>query len=268
MLTSYHVHSRWSDGQGEIADLVMAAAKLGLDELGISDHYTLRPDRAQMNWSMRLDLLDRYVEAVQAVMGRRGGPVVRLGLEADYFPETADALADVLASQPFDYVIGSVHFVDGFPIDECAENWERLTQDERDDVIRGYWVRVRQSAESGLFDIAGHLDLTKRFGFHPSVDVSREISAALDAIAKAGMSVELNTAGLYAPCGEIYPAPSIARGCFERRIPVLITSDAHTPQNIARGYKEASRLLSQIGYAEVVSYAGRRRTAHPLREAG
>jgi len=265
MLASYHVHTRWSDGDRAVADCVRAARAMGLDEVGISDHYVLTPDGSQVRWGMILDALEGYVDAVQSAACEGGEDlVVRLGIEADYFPESAGALKDMLASQPFDYVIGAVHLVDGFPIDENAENWAHLTQSERDDVIRRYWVRVREMAESRMFDIAAHLDLTKKFGFQASVDLLDEISAALDAVASAGMSVEINTAGWYFACEEAYPAPSIIRQCFERGVPVLIAADAHDPPDLIRGFDRARRLLQDMGCTHIASYAGRRRFMHPL----
>lgn len=265
MLSSYHVHSRWSDGEGEIGDFVKAAQQFRLAELGISDHYVLAPDGRQVDWSMPLDAIGDYVESVQRAAGEAGeGLVVRLGVEADYFPENASALRDILATRPFDYVIGSVHFADGFPIDANAENWERVSQNERDEIIRSYWVRIRQMAGSRLFDIAAHLDLTKKFGFRPSVDMRDEICAALNAIAQSGMSVEVNTAGGYAECHEAYPAPWILRGCLDRNIPVLITADAHDPTNLTRGFEDAYRLIRKAGYTEIASYAGRQRVMHTL----
>lgn len=261
MRTSYHCHSRWSDGAGEIVDFVRRAEEIGLAEVGLSDHYVLMPDRSSMDWAMPVDALDAYVAAVRDAMSD-AGVVVRLGVEADFIPETADDLRERLAQYPFDYVIGSVHFVDGFPIDGAGEYWARLTQPERDEIIRGYWVRVRQMADSGLYDFAGHLDLTKKFGYYPSVDISDVISDALDAIARSGMAAELNTSGWHVPASEEYPSPAIISGCFERGIPMLVTADAHTPMNIDRSFDRAYALLRDVGYREVSSFCARQRFSH------
>ena len=267
MLTSYHCHSRWSDGEGEIADFVRHAAEIGLDEIGLSDHYVLTPDRLHVEWAMPLDALDRYRDVLRSA-AEEAGPnlIVRLGLEADFIPETAGDLRDLLADRPFDYVIGSVHSVDGFPIDTSPDDWTRLSQTQRDGLIRAYWVRIRQMAESGIYDFAGHLDLTKKFGFYPSVDISSEVSAALDAIAAAGMAAELNTSGWHVPACEAYPSPDIVRGCFERGIPMLVTADAHTPANIVRSFKRGYRLLRETGYQEVASFWRRSLRCQPMPE--
>jgi histidinol-phosphatase (PHP family) len=76
---------------------------------------------------------------------------LRLGLEADYFPETVEALRRRLAVHPFDFVIGSVHFVGRFPVDGDARLWQGLSAAGRDAVWRDDWRLVRQLAESGAF---------------------------------------------------------------------------------------------------------------------
>src|SRR5579862_9018510 len=112
MITSYHNHSRWSDGTCTIAEQIAMAAEIGLDEVGISDHFVMAPPGLDTDWSMPLDRLGEYVAEVQAAANASNKPVVRLGVEADFFPETVEALRARLAGYPFDYVIGSVHYVD------------------------------------------------------------------------------------------------------------------------------------------------------------
>lgn len=264
MITSYHAHSHWSDGEGEIAEFFKAAASEGIAEVGMSDHYVLSRDGKHVEWSMRINEIDAYVEAVQSAACEAGeNTIVRLGLEADFIPETADKLRRVLNSFPFDYVIGSAHFVDHYPVDS-SDFWPTVSLDARDDVIRLYWTRVREMAKSGLFDIAAHLDITKKYGARPIGDISDVISDALDAIGSADMAVELNTSGWFAPCEEAYPERSILEACLQRDISVVITADAHTPANLTRGYDRASALLREIGFTETASFAGRQRFMHPL----
>ncbi len=119
-------------------------------------------------------------------------------------------------------------------------------------------------ARTGAFDFVGHLDLYKKFGYLPTVDVSKWITRALDAIADAGMAVEINASGLVKPIGEPYPSEDILRQCRARSIPILITADAHTPQDLTRGYPEAQELAHRAGYDSVARFAGRRRSLTPL----
>lgn len=270
MLTSYHVHSIFSDGSNTIREIARAAAEAGLDEIGISDHYVLLPGARPVEWSMPPDALPTYLDEIRAAAGEFGDRVtIRYGLEADYDPHTVNELREALSAHPFDYVIGSVHFVDGFPIDESPEPWDAMNEAERDDMMRAYWARIALMADSGLFDFAGHLDLYKKFGHLPTADISADIDAALDAIARSGMAAELNTAGWFKPdIREAYPSPAIVRQCFARGIPMLVTADAHSASGLATAYDRGVRLLSEMGYSETPVFEKRRMKMVPLRAAG
>jgi histidinol-phosphatase (PHP family) len=255
MLISYHVHSTYSDGKKTIRELVEAAVAQGLDELGISDHYVLLPEGRSVSWSMSLDGLAQYLAELEEVAEEfRGRLVIRKGLEVDYDHATENGLAEVLRAHDFDFVIGSVHFIDGFPVDESPEHWDRLSESERNDMIRAYWARIELMARSRLFDFAGHLDLYKKFGHRPTIDVSRYVTAALDAIAASGMAVEINTAGWFLPACEAYPSLEILSACRSRGIPIIINSDAHEPSNLTRGFDRAYELARSVGYSEVLAY--------------
>lgn len=263
MLTSYHNHTDWSDGNATISGQITAACALGLDELGISDHYVAHPGGV-VEWSMPLDLLGEYVKAIQDAAATERNLRVRIGIEADYFPETVDSVRTSLAEQPLDYVIGSVHYVDGFPIDEDAANWQALSADGVVDCWRLYWLRIGELARSGVYDFVGHLDLPKKFGFRPAADLTAEVDAALDAIAESDMAIEINTAGWYKPVREAYPDSRLLHAARERGIPLLINADAHHPDHLIRDFHRARDLARSAGYTELVRYERRHRHPIPL----
>jgi histidinol-phosphatase (PHP family) len=264
VLTSYHNHTNWSDGAPTLAAQIQAARAVGLDELGISDHYVLDPSGDDVEWSMPMDLLGDYVLQLRAAAAETQGLTLRIGVEADFFPETVETLRERLAAYPFDYVIGSVHTVDGFPIDAEAKYWNALSEEERNEKWRLYWLRVRQMAESRAFDFVGHLDLPKKFGHRPTVDLSADAGAALDAIAAADMAIEINTAGWSLPAAEAYPSLELLRAARGRGVALLINSDAHFPEFLTRGFDRARALAREAGYTELVRYEKRRRVPVPL----
>lgn len=266
MIVSYHNHTRWSDGTCTLEEQLAAARDNGLDELGISDHYVLPPEAVgaeAVEWSMPLSHLGEYVAQLQEA-ARTAEPTLRLGLEADFFPETIDALRETLAPYPFDYVIGSVHYVDGFPIDGHARDWETLTTEQVNATWRLYWQRIRQMAESHVFDFAAHLDLPKKFGFRPTENLTAEAHAALDALAASDMAIEINTAGWSLPAREGYPSLDLLCAAREREIPLLINADAHTPRNLTRDFDRARTLAREAGYTSLVRYEKRERFSIPL----
>ena len=127
-----------------------------------------------------------------------------------------------------------------------------------DDIIAGYWTRMLGMARSGLFEFVGHLDMYKKFGQRPSVDMSEHVNSVLDAIAKSGMAVELNTSGWYKTAGEQYPSQDMVIGCRKRRIPMLVTADAHHCSDLTRDFDRGTRLLRDAGYSEKAVFAGRK----------
>ncbi|MFA6028438.1 MAG: histidinol-phosphatase HisJ family protein [Elusimicrobiota bacterium] len=263
MATSYHNHTVLSDGRQDIAELLEAARVLKLTEVGISDHLVLHPEGKVFRWGMTYDCLGAYVREVQEA-ARSAEPTLRLGLEADFFPETVERLRPMLEAHPFDYVIGSVHFAGGFMVDSSREDWEKLLPEERQAKWDLYWELVRQMAESRVFDFAAHLDLPKRFGCRDSEAVSRGARSALGAIAAADMAIEINTSGWYLPAQESYPSAALLREARARSIPIVINADAHEAENLSRGFVRARELARECGYTETVRYERRRRIAVPL----
>jgi histidinol-phosphatase (PHP family) len=264
MLTSYHNHTTWSDGACSLVDLIEEARRVGLNELGISDHYVLFPGGAQVDWSMPLDHLEEYVAQLQAAAENVKDVKLRIGIEADFFPETVDELRCILTRYPFDFVIGSVHYVDGFPVDAHRQYWDALPVEECEGKWQLYWRRVRQMAESRVFDFVAHLDLPKKFGYRPRSDFTAEALAALDTIAAADMAIEINTAGWNLPAQEAYPSFDLLRAARARGIPLLINADAHIATHLTRHFERARSLAREAGYDSLVCYESRRRFPVPL----
>jgi histidinol-phosphatase (PHP family) len=264
MQTSYHNHTTWSDGEATIAEMIDAARSAGIEELGISDHYVLDPGNRRFEWAIPPESLDAYVEEVQKAAAATKDLVIRLGLEVDYIPETEAQVKRQLAPYPFDYLITSVHFVNNFAIDLELQSWEELPQDSRNHKWRRYWQILRAAVESGCFDIVGHFDLPKKYGYYPSIDLTDEALAVLDAMADADMAIEINTSGWDKPVKEAYPSLFYLQEANRRNIPLVINSDAHTSKNVAYNFELGRRLALEAGYTELACFENRTRTLYPL----
>ncbi len=275
MLTDYHLHLRPDDpdtpaerffSAENVDRYLVAAAAAGIEELGVSEHvYRFR--QALELWQHPLwvenarDDLDAYCEFV------RGTPL-RLGVECDFIPGAEEKTAALLEARDFDYVVGSVHFIgegdaavdhDGFDV------WEG--GDDPDEIWRRYFEALADCARSGLFDILAHPDLVKVWGRDrpaPEGDLRRFYEPAVEAIAESGIAVELSTAGLRKPVGELYPALAFAELCVEAGAPFALSSDAHLPEQVGFEYGQAVDFLDALGVGEICVFEQRRRSLAPL----
>ncbi len=267
MLTSYHNHSRLSDGFTLPKYLVVEALRLGIDELGISDHLVLDPHGYPPDWSMPPEELPAYLDTLEALQAD-DGPTLRIGIELDWIPGQGDAIAAALDDPRFDYAIGSVHQVSGMHVDSAQRRLNMLDPGAMERLYYRYWELVRDMARSGLFQVAAHLDLPRKLLSARSVvpwpDQAPNVGEALDAITEAGMVVELNTAGWAMPSAECYPSPRLLAACKERGIPMTISADAHSAQDLLRDFERAVDTLRALGITEVARLEQRRIIMQPL----
>jgi len=273
VLTDYHLHLRPDEDDtpperyftAENVDRYReAAAVAGIEELGVSEH-VYRFVQALDLWrhpfweEQARDDLDAYCEFVR-------GAGLRLGVECDFIPGAEDRTANLLEAREFDYVVGSVHFVGEAAVDhEGWDVWER--SGDPDEVWRRYFEALAECARSGLFDILAHPDLVKVWGSArplPDRDLRAFYEPAVEAVAESGIAVELSTAGLRKPVGELYPARAFAEMCVEAGAKFALSSDAHLPEQVGFGYDRALEFLGEIGVEEICVFEGRERRSEPL----
>jgi histidinol-phosphatase (PHP family) len=274
MLTDYHLHLRPDELDATAAESFTAANveryreiadERGIAELGVSEHvYRFR--RALEVWQHPLwreyavDDLDDYCRFV------REDTDLRLGIEADFVAGAEDRTANLLEAYPFDYVVGSVHFLreESLDMDEYSV-WSAARSAE--EIWRRYFQTVGEAARSGLFDILAHPDLVKVWGAHrprPEGDLRRYYELAIEGIAESGIAVEVSTAGLRKHAQEIYPAPALLEMCVEAGVPVALSSDAHRPQDVGADYEQALELLERAGVRELCVFERRSRRLEPI----
>lgn len=281
MLTDYHMHLRPDDVEATPEQYFTSAnaeryreqaSERGIAELGVSEHI-YRFNQALEVWRhpfwerFTRDDLDAYCGFV------REQTDLRLGIEADFVPGAEDRLANLLDARDFDYVVGSVHFIREGAVDmDDYGVWD--PKDPRrspEQIWSRYFETVAQSALSGLFDIIAHPDLVKIWGpgqpgRTPEGDLRRYYEPTVEAFAEAGVAVEVSTAGLRKPVGEIYPARAFLSMCLEAGVPLALSSDAHRPEDIGAGYEQALELLAELGASELSVFERRERRSEPIGE--
>ncbi|MCF6175930.1 MAG: histidinol-phosphatase [Victivallaceae bacterium] len=234
-----HCHTIFSDGGSTIDEMVMRAVECGFSAIGISDHLVLHPT-LEVKWGMNIDNIEQYIAELKSAAAKSPIPVYT-GLEVDFFPNNPrqSKLEKLLESYQFDYLIGSVHFIDEFPIDNQRSDWSPLSQNEINDIHRRYWEVMKQLIQADMFNIVGHLDLIKKLGFNTTDDLSKQITTAVELIAKHNLTVEINCAGWDKPCALPYPDKNIFAQCRQLGIPVVMNDDAHHIDQLGQHYQRS-----------------------------
>jgi histidinol-phosphatase (PHP family) len=275
VLTDYHVHLRPDDVPATPAERYLTAdnaeryrlvaTERGIDELGVAEH-VYRFTQALDVWQHELwrhsarDDLDEYCAFV------RDETDLRLGIEADFVPGREDRMAELLTARDFDYVIGSIHFLGDGALDyDRYDVWTMASSPDR--VWRTYFEWLGEAAASGMFDILAHPDLVKYWGPErprPDRDPRAYYELAMEGIAESGIAVEVSTAGLHKPVGELYPSRAFLEMVLEAGNPIALSSDAHVPDDLGRDYEQALELLDDLGVRELAVFAGRERRLEPI----
>lgn len=263
MLPDYHIHTLFcKHAEGEMAEYLRSAVRRRLPEICFTDHVP-NPDNYDQEHRMKVEEFPRYRQMVRG-LAASGAPAVLFGLEADYYPGCEKFLKKFLPAHDLDLVIGSIHYIEdwGFDNPEEREVWDNV---DVADTWRKYFDLVGRLAETRLFDVVGHFDLPKKFGFSPGAAKIREmVGPVLEKIAGAGMAIELNTSGLRKPVKEIYPSLMLLEMARGRDIPVCFGSDAHRPGEVGCEFAAALALAKKAGYSEAVRFKGRRKTKYDL----
>jgi histidinol-phosphatase (PHP family) len=274
VLTDLHVHLR-KDGPNTPASEAFttanadryraAAEEHGISELGVSEHiYRFRQSLDVWQHSFwraeATDDLDDYVGFL------RDYTDLRAGLEADFVPGREDRLQNLLDQTELDYVIGSVHFLGDQAVDHDGYDiWE--VDGDPDRVWARYFATLAEAARCGLYDVLAHPDLVKVWGAArptPERDPRFYYEPAVEAIAESGVAVEVSTAGLRKPVGELYPAGLFAEMCIDAGAAFSLSSDAHVPEDIGRGYERAVEAMRDWGIEELAVFDRRQRRLEPL----
>ncbi len=245
----YHMHTPLcGHAVGKPEEYVEQAIRVGLSEIGFSDHAPLvsHPDS---RYTMAANELPIYHDMIHKVQKKFSHFTIKLGLEADYIPGFENETRKILKAYPYDFVIGSVHFIDRWAFDDPEEKVKWRDKDINA-VYRDYYKLLRSSASSGLFDIMGHVDLVKKFGHRATEDLTPEVEKTAKVFKEFGVAVEINTSGLRKPVQEIYPSLRVLTIYRAADVPITFSSDSHDPGDVGRDYDKAKELALAAGYQE------------------
>lgn len=269
-----HTHTCYSHGRDQPADMYRAALARGIRTLGFSEH-SPRPAGYDYRNEYRDKLnshLDDYFREVAGLrdQGAENGCAVLMGMEMDWLSGEEDFLRNACASADFDYLIGSVHFLYSWGFDDCPAAWNAADQEQCERWYETYFSLWRDMLGSGMFQIAAHPDLIKIFSverFHRWLEkpgAKNTLRSCLETLKDSGMSMEISSAGLRKPCGEIYPCPQIMAIAGELRVPITFASDAHCTDDLAFAFPELAAYARSFNFDRYVYFVKGRAVSLPF----
>lgn len=281
MKFDYHMHFEYGDyDEGWVQGFFDAAARRGLNEIGISEHSHTFPEFQQLYYD-DLTLDDSFVGRFQSTwlkknkfkhtlddyfrfMDRlKSTHKVKIGIEVCNFRDQS-AVENILNGRDFDYVIGSIHFLDGWGFDASALVQEFDRHDLRD-LYEIYTREVERLSSTGLYDVLGHPFNLWVFNVLPTFDETEYFERAARALSKAGMAIDINTGTAYRyPIKKISPPPKFMEIAAQYRLPIITSSDAHQPEDCGRFIDEAIEYARGFEYTTCLQFDRRQRTEVPL----
>jgi histidinol-phosphatase (PHP family) len=252
-LIDYHLHVIAHGDRPMTVENILGYCEVararGVRQMGITEH-------------------DRYLDEIDLAAFQEAREIsrdveLRLGIEIDFVPGAEERMDRDATALPYDYVIGSVHRVDDEEVDRATEQgiYDRY---DTYDLYAAYYANVRKAALSGRFEVLGHPDLIKIFRHFPDRDITPILEETAEAVAESGVVVDVNAAGLRKPVGEVYPSADFLRMFYKRGVPIILSSDAHAPDQVALGYDTSVPLVHDVGYREVATFRNHERGKLPL----
>jgi len=257
--TDYHMHSSFSDGRAAPEDYIAPALLAGMCEIGFSEHLTLFKELE--DWNMDPANINSYISHLESLRRNTNHLKIRTGLEVDFIDGKENLIRDFLAPLPLDYVIGSVHYLGEKTVDFGPEFYEGKNIDR---LFESYFNSVCVAVESGIFDIIGHCDLIRIYGFKPHTDPEPHYRRLARTMKKHNVTFEVNTNGRNRPLADFYPDRKFLSIFHEENVPVCVNSDAHMPARVGQYFDEAYELLRYTGYTEMAVFEKRVRKMIPF----
>ena len=282
MKFDYHMHFEKGDYKVEWAKgFFEAAKKRGLNEIGITEHAHTFPEFEDLYYE-DLILDDSFVGSFQKkwlktnkfkhtiddyfnfmAKLREYGYEAKIGIEVCNFQNQAK-VREILDKYPFDYVIGSIHFIRGWAYDseEIKAEWQ---QHSLEDIYEWYTQEIEHLCAGGLYDVLGHPFNIRLYKYFPDFDVTPYLLRAVQALKKADMGIDVNTGTYYRyPVQEISPYRDFLKLAKEYELPIITSSDAHKPEDCGAYIDDAIKYVKEYGYIEGMTFNKRKRTMVPL----
>ncbi|OYT17555.1 MAG: hypothetical protein B7C24_02150 [Bacteroidetes bacterium 4572_77] len=269
ILSNYHTHTIYSDGKESLDNTIKKAISLGFHSLGISDH---APVLFPSNYSIKTEKFDAYIAEINQLKKHYKSQIdIYLSIEADYIPNHTYTFSYFREKATFDYIIGSVHmvyhpqtnkmwFIDGGK----QEIWDKGLQEVFDGQIKKavnlFYQQSMEMIEEQKPEVIGHLDKIKMHNKERFFSVNDKwykalIEETLSLVKKNNQLLEINTRGWYkGRCKELFPSIPVILQAQKMGIPLILSSDAHHPDELNAHFNQSLSLLKNVGVGELYEF--------------
>ena len=278
MKIDYHMHFEYGSYDLEwVQGFFESAKKNGVGEIGISEHSHGFIEFKDLYYE-ELILDDSVVGSYQAkwleknkfkyslkdyfkfmqMLKEKGYPV-KIGIEICNF-KNQEKVKAIIKDYEFDYIIGSVHFLNGWGYDfaDIKQVWNDFSLQ---DIYKWYAVEITNLAQSGLYDVLGHPFNIRLFKNILEFDVKPILEQVATVLKEANMVIDINTGTLYRyPIEEISPYPDFLQVAKKYDLPIITSSDAHKPEDCGRYIDEAIDYAKTFGYDSSIIFTNRQRS--------
>lgn len=259
-----HTHSRFSaDGSASMEAMCLRAIDLGLNHIAFTEHVDYVPADIGFGFFQPEAFMDE-IGRCRELYGDR--ITILAGVEIGELDRFRPQVDELLATFPFDLVIGSLHWVE----DELVFDPDYFRRRQQESAFRAYFAAVAKMCRGGGFDVLGHLDVVKRHGYdvYGDADVSRyedDIRPILAALIEHGIALEVNTSTIRRAVNRACPDAAVLEWYREMGGErVTFGSDAHRIAHVAAGWEEAGKMIREAGFSHLTIFVNRTPVRVPL----
>jgi len=267
-----HVHSDYSpDSESAIEAMAAAAVQRNVRGICFTDHAEFAPDEFEPTSD---DVSERFEALIELREQYAGHLEVQTGVEIGYYPGRASDIRHFIGEHEFDYILGSVHVIDGY-----RYSFQSCPVDEARRYYCGYIESVKAMLEEIDIDAIGHFDLPKRHGpklpgaegklvegLEPASPFWPDVINILKDAISTGVILEINSSGLRQSPGDLYPSRAILKEYVNQGARIItLGSDSHRPSNVGWGLKAARARALQANLTEAAWFIKRENHVWPLK---
>ena len=272
-IAEYHVHENHSSDapNGYIESYIKEAEVKGIKEIAFTTHLIIQGQDAY--FGIQEPQIEEYIETIKQA-DEDTNINLKAGLEVDYFPDAEKELDRILNEHTLDYVLGSVHYINGLDIGSRRASPNFFLGRPISAATDEYFTEWRKAIVSGLFDVMAHPDYWRKFiglVYDPAVewvDYGGVVQASIDSMASYNVGFEVNTSAHRHGLKTNYPIGKFIKAAFEAGVKtVTVGTDSHSPSHLGFKTSQALDELRKAGYRNISLFSERKKQEVSIEDA-